>query len=95
MNRKKLARLWKGISDARRSLQDASKLESLAVMAERTTYSGSNHVMWQSSFQAHRPFPISRHGGGSKVGHRAQKVILDHLESDAAAWEEWLDAQEN
>jgi hypothetical protein len=94
MNRKKLAKLWKGITDARRSLQDASQLEALAVLAERKTYSGSNHVMWQSAFPSHRPFPISRHGGNAKVGHRPQKVILEHLETDAIAWEEWLDLQE-
>lgn len=94
MDRKKLAKLWKEIAGARRCLKDASDLEALAALAGRTSYSGGNHVMWQSAFPDHRPIPIPRHGGSSKVGHRPQKVILDQLEADAAAWEDWLDDQE-
>ena len=92
MDRKALARLWERLANARKSLQDASALESLALAAGRTPHPGGNHVMWQSPFPDHPAFPIGRHGG--KVGHHPQKVILNGLEADAAAWEEWLDAQE-
>jgi hypothetical protein len=88
MNRRKLKKLWREISDARRKPQKADDLERLARMAERMEYAGANHPMWQSFFFAHRAFPIPRHGGNSEVGDYVQKVVLDHLEMDAAAWEE-------
>jgi len=94
MDANKLAKLVKALAAARRSLQDARDLEAIASMAERTPYSGGNHVMWHSAFPAHRAFPIGRHGGDQKVGHHAQKVILAHLDADAAAWQEHLDRQE-
>lgn len=94
MNRKKLDRLWKELSEARRSPQDAIDLERLARVAGRTAYKGGNHQMWRSVFPAHRPFPIARHGGKQKVGEHAQKVILDLLEADATAWEEQLTEHE-
>lgn len=95
MDRKKLAELRKAIEKARRSLQDASTLEDLAAMAGRVPRTNGKHPTWISSFSVNRPFPISRHGGNPKVGHRIQKQILDHLEADAAEWEELLDAQES
>lgn len=49
--------------------------------------------MWLSAFQAHRPFPIGRHGGDPEVSPHVKKVVLGLLEADAAAWEDWRDAQ--
>ncbi len=84
----------KQLETARRSPQKGDDLELLAKSAGRTEYAGGNHPMWQSHFPSHRPFPIPRHGGNSEVGNRVQKVVLDHLELDAIAWEEHLDLQE-
>ncbi|WP_369723302.1 hypothetical protein AB8Z38_04515 [Bradyrhizobium sp. LLZ17] len=91
MDRKKLDQLWKDLKAARRSPQKASALEALARDAGRTVQAGGNHPMWKSAFVAHRAFPIGRHGGNPDLSPRVRKVILDHLEADAAAWEDWLD----
>jgi hypothetical protein len=90
MNRKKLDKLWKEIEAARRNPQKGDDLERLAVLAGRTLYAGGNHPMWQSHFSDHRPFPIPRHGGNHEVAPRVRKTVLDHLEIDAAAWEETI-----
>jgi hypothetical protein len=50
--------------------------------------------MWVSTFPKHRPFPIGRHGGNPDLSPHVKKVILNHLETDAAAWEEWLEMNE-
>lgn len=91
MNRKKLDKLWRNIEAARRSPQTGAELESLAIQAGRSRYSGGNHPMWMSAFPSHRAFPIAHHGGNPFVAPRVQKVVLDHLEADAAAWEERLE----
>ena len=75
---------------ARRSPQTAADLARLAILAGRKKYPGSNHPMWMSNFATHRAFPIPVHGGNPHVGDRPQKVVLDHLEADAAAWVEFL-----
>jgi hypothetical protein len=62
-------------------------------MCGRTVYAGGKHPMWKSVFP-HRPFPIPRHGGNPDVPPRVRKVVLDHLEADAAAWEDVLDRME-
>ncbi len=51
--------------------------------------------MWVSlMFPNHRPFPISSHGGNPVVHPHVRKVVLDHLEADAVAWEEFLENHE-
>jgi len=92
MTRKKLDRLRRELAAARKKPQKAGDLEHLASMAGRTTYSGGKHPMWMTEFFPHRPFPIPYHGG--EVSPRVRKVVLDHLEADAAAWEEVLAARE-
>jgi hypothetical protein len=94
MDRKKLDNLWATIRAARRSPQKASDLEALARMAERREYAGGNHPMWVSAFPRHRAFPIERHGGNPDLSPHVRKVVLNHLEADAAAWEEVLLLQE-
>jgi hypothetical protein len=94
MDRKRLDRLWNALEAARRSPQKAGDLEALAIMAGRTMRPGSNHPMWISVFPTHRPFPIPHHGGNREVSPRVRKVVLEHLETDAAAWEEILERAE-
>jgi hypothetical protein len=94
MDRKKLDRLWAAIGAARSSPQKASDLEALARMAERTERTGGNHPMWLSAFPQHRAFPIERHGGNRDLSLHVRKVILNHLEADAAAWEDLLRPEE-
>jgi hypothetical protein len=93
MDRKKLDNLWAAIKAARRSPQKASDLEALAKMAERTQHSGGNHPMWASAFRQHRAFPIERHGGNPDLSPHVRKVVLNHWEADAAAWEELISLQ--
>jgi hypothetical protein len=94
MDRKKLDQIWRAIGNARRSPQKASDLEALARLCGRTVYAGGNHPMWKSIFPLHRPVPIERHGGNPDLHPRVRKIVLDHLEADAAAWEEILNASE-
>jgi hypothetical protein len=91
MDRKRLDNIWRAIEAARRSPQKASDLEAIATMCGRTKYSGGKHPMWQSAFPRHRAFPIPRHGGNRDLSPRVRKVVLEHLELDAAAWEETLE----
>jgi hypothetical protein len=93
MDRKSLDALWAEIATARRSPQKAGDLEELAKLAGRTKRSGGNHSMWVSAFPQHRAFPIERHGGNPDLSPHVRKVVLNHLEADAAAWEEVVEAQ--
>lgn len=94
MNRKKLDRLWGEIAAARRSPQKAGDLEALARLAERRPAPGGKHPMWLSAFPAHRAFPIEHHGGNPDLSHQVRKVVLNHLEADAAAWEDLITPNE-
>jgi hypothetical protein len=94
MDRKKLDNLWKSIAAARQRPQKGSDLEALARMAERKLRSGSNHPMCWSFFPRHRAFPIERHGGNPDLSPHVRKVVLTHLEADAAAFEDLLAATE-
>lgn len=88
MDRKTLDRIWRALDAARRAPVTGRDLEELARMCGRTMRSGSNHPMWVTEHFPHRPFPIGRHGGNPVQGHRVRKVVIEHLELDAAAWEE-------
>ena len=90
MDRKKLDKLWAALQAARRSPQKASDLEALAKLAERKEQAGGNHPMWVSAFPEHRAFPIERHGGNPDLSPHVRKVVLNHLEADAAAWEDLI-----
>lgn len=46
--------------------------------------------MWLSTFPQHRAFPIERHGGNPDLSPHVRKVVLNHLEADAAAWEDLM-----
>ncbi len=94
MDRKRLDKLCAAIEAARRSPQKADDLEALAKMAGRKQESGGNHPMWISAFPQHRAFPIERHGGNPDLSPHVRKVVLNHLETDAIAWEENLTANE-
>lgn len=50
--------------------------------------------MWVSAFPQHRAFPIERHGGNPDLHPHVRKVVLNHLEADAAAWEDVIAANE-
>jgi hypothetical protein len=39
---------------------------------------------------ADRAFPIPRHGGDPTASFAVRDTVLDHLEMDAAAWEDQL-----
>jgi hypothetical protein len=93
MDRKKLDRLWAALDAARRSPQKSGDLEALAKMAGRKEETGGNHPMWVSAFPQHRAFPIERHGGNPDLSPHVRKVVLNHLETDATAWEEQLEAE--
>jgi len=95
MDRKKLDRLWAELRAARRSPQKAGDLEALARLAERTMEAGGKHPMWISAFPTHRAFPIERHGGNPDLSLHVRKVVLNHLETDATAWEDVLVVREN
>jgi hypothetical protein len=95
MDRKKLDTLWSAMAAARRTPQKASDLEALAKMAGRWEKAGGKHPMWVSAFPQHRAFPIERHGGNPDLSPHVRKVVLNCLETDAAAWEELVAANEN
>jgi hypothetical protein len=90
MDGKKLNNLWAALKAARRSPQRASDLEALAKLAGRSEHAGGNHPMWVSAFPQHRAFPIERHGGNPDLSPHVRKVVLNHLEDDAAAWEDLI-----
>jgi hypothetical protein len=90
MDRKKLDKLWRALEGARRSPQTADDLETLSRMCGRRLRKGGNHPVWVTDHFPHRPLPIERHGGNPSIPPHAKKVILNGLEADAEAWENWL-----
>jgi hypothetical protein len=90
MDSKKLDRLWRELKAARRTPQKAGDLEALARMAGRTSKPGGKHPMWWSAFPQHRAFPIEHHGGNPDLSPHVRKTVLNHLETDAEAWEDVL-----
>jgi hypothetical protein len=61
-------------------------------MCGRKRYAGSKHPMWMSTvFPQHRAFPIPRHGGNPITSYTVRNAVLEHLEADAARWEEVLE----
>lgn len=96
MNRRKLDRAWEALKTAQRAPQTATELETLARLCGREMKPGGNHPMWLSTqFPHHRPLPIGRHGGNRSLPKHATKVILNGLEADLGAWEEYLEFEEN
>src|SRR5262245_40431552 len=91
MTRKKLRRFWKEAAAYRRALPKISDLEALAKLCGREPYPGAKHQMWRSTvFAQHRAFPIPRHGGNPTASFAVRDTVLDHLEMDAAAFEDLL-----
>ena len=88
---KKLKKIWQSIEAGRKNLPKLADLEALAKKCGRQPYAGGKHVMWMSiPFPQHRAFPIPRHGGDPVAGYAVRDTVLDHLEADAAAWEELI-----
>lgn len=94
MDRKKLDKIWRLLEAARRGAPTADDLEAIAKMLGRQERAGGNHPVWITEHFPHRPLPIERHGGNPPIPRHAKKVILNGLETDAAAWEELLGEQE-
>ena len=92
MTRKKLNRIWRDIEAYRRNLPKLADLESLAKRCGRVPDPGGKHVLWKSAqFVRHRAFPIPRHGGNPVATYTVRDTVLDHLEADAVAWEDFLE----
>ena len=90
MDRKKLDKLWRELGSAWNSPQTAGDLQRIARRAERRERVGGKHQsMWVTDHFAHRPFPIPTHGN-KDVSIGVRNVVLNALEADAAAWEDFL-----
>lgn len=90
MNRRKLAKLRGEISAMRRAPQTARDLERMALQLGRSSRVRGKHPMWLSEHFDLPPLSIPRHGGRDlPVGTR--NSILNQLEEDVLAWEEYFE----
>jgi hypothetical protein len=90
MTPKRLRQIWQKIAAAKRGRPSLSDLEDLARLCGRRPYAGGKHVMWVNADFPGRHFPIPRHGGDPTASFTVRDAVLEHLELDAAAWEERL-----
>jgi hypothetical protein len=90
MNRKNLNKLRRELAHLRRSPQKAATLESLARRLGRKLVKRGKEPMWENTeFGDLFVLSIPRHGGRD-LSLGVQRSILDQLEDDVFAWEEWL-----
>ena len=94
MNRRKLDKLKRELTQMRRSPQKARDLEGLARKLGRKQVKRGKEPTWESPFPELFPLSIPHHGGkGIATGTKSS--ILDQLEGDVLAWEECLDEENN
>ena len=90
MNRKKLNKARRELAQLRRSPQKAAALESLAGRLGRKLVKRGKEPMWENTkFDQLYALSIPHHGGRD-LSLGTQRSILDQLEDDVLAWEEWL-----
>lgn len=90
MNRRKLAKLRGEIAAMRRAIQTARDLERMASQLGRSAQDRGKHPMWISRHFDLPPLSIPHHGGRDlPVGTR--NSILNQLEDDVSAWEEYFE----
>jgi antitoxin HicB len=89
MNRKKLTRLRREWEQMWRSPQKASTLSGLAERLGRTRVKRGKHPMWESHFDHLYVLSIPYHGQRD-LPPGTRNAILDQLEADLIAWDEWL-----
>ena len=94
MKASKLAKIQREMRDLKRAPQKARVLESLAFSLGRRIDNRGKEPTWVSDqFPALRPLSIPHHGG-KDLSKGVLKSVLESLEEDVAAWEEWLEDQE-
>lgn len=90
MNRKNLNKVKRELAHLRHSPQKAATLESLAGRLGRKLVKRGKEPMWENTeFGDLFVLSIPRHGGRD-LSPGVQRSILDQLEDDVLAWEEWL-----
>lgn len=90
MNGRKLAKLRGEAAQMRRSPQKARDLESLAERLGRGKVKRGKEPMWESTEFSLPPIAIPHHGGRD-LSPGVRNNILNCLEDDLLAWEDWLD----
>jgi hypothetical protein len=93
MNRRKLSKLRREWEQMWRSPQKASALSSLARRLGRTRVNRGKHPMWESKFEHLFVLSIPDHGQ-KDLPPGTRNVILNELENDLLAWDEWLSEHE-
>ena len=89
MNRKKLRKVRKLLAAMRRSPQNARKIERLASHLGREQVKRGKEPVWVNPHFAVFPVAIPHHSGKDlPIG--TKNSILDQLEEDILAWDEYL-----
>ena len=91
MDRKKLDKVRARMAQMRRSPQTSGALEGLASdLGRRLNGKRGKHPIWVNDQFPSYPLSIPRHSGEVPPGTR--NSILNQLEDDLIAWENWLDS---
>lgn len=94
-DRRRLEKLRSDIASARRSSKRAADLEALAKQLGRSKVKRGKEPTWESDeFVGLVPISIPHHGG-KDIARGTKNSILDQLEDDLIAWEEYLDEQDD
>ncbi|MBC7767615.1 MAG: hypothetical protein H7124_02405 [Phycisphaerales bacterium] len=95
MNGSKLAKLRREHATMRRSPQRARDLEGLAKRLGRKQVKRGKEPVWESEFFVEL-FPLSiPHHGGKDLKNPTKNQILDSLEDDLDAWDDWIRENDN
>lgn len=89
MNSNKLTKLRGELAALRRKTTNARGYEALAAALGRKKNDRGKHPMWMSERFDLPPLSIPHHGG-KDIAKPTAKSILDQLEDDIMAWDEYL-----
>jgi hypothetical protein len=90
MNRKKLDKLREELNRMRRASVKATDIQSLATKLGRRSVDRGREPMWESTKFPHLfVLAIPAHGG-KDLSTGVKHSVLNQLEEDILAWDEWL-----
>lgn len=95
MNRKKLNNIREEMDGMRRRMVKQPEMEAVAKQLGRRLVKRGKHPNWESEMFSHLDALSIPDHGGRDLSKTVRTCALKALEQDIAAWEMWLDQNEN